>query len=61
VKAKKPNAAMAFDSISREKLMEILIAYGWGETDFFQIVAGVLQGDTLAPFLSVVALDYALR
>jgi len=51
---------MAFDSISREKLMEILIAYGI-QTDFFQIVAGVLQGDTLAPFLSVVALDYALR
>ena len=27
-----------------------------GETDFFQITAGVLQGDTLAPYLFIVAL-----
>ena len=32
-----------------------------GETEEFEIHAGVLQGDTLAPFLFVVALDYALR
>ena len=32
-----------------------------GETEAFQILAGVLQGDTLAPFLFIVALDYALR
>ena len=32
-----------------------------GDTDFFQIKAGVLQGDTLAPFLSILALDYAMR
>ena len=32
-----------------------------GDTDFFKILAGVLQGDTLAPFLFIVALDYALR
>ena len=32
-----------------------------GETDYFDISAGVLQGDTLAPFLFIVALDYALR
>ena len=32
-----------------------------GPTDFFNISAGVLQGDTLAPFLFVIALDYALR
>ena len=73
----------AFDSIHREKLMEILAAYGVpevvisaiklytntvaqvlspdGDTDFFEILAGVLQGDTLAPYLFVIALDYALR
>ena len=32
-----------------------------GETEPFQILAGVLQGDTLAPFLFIIALDYALR
>ena len=32
-----------------------------GETTFFNIEAGVLQGDTLAPFLFIVVLDYVLR
>ena len=32
-----------------------------GDTEFFEILAGVLQGDTLAPFLFIIALDYALR
>ena len=32
-----------------------------GETDLFDILAGVLQGDTLAPYLFVIVLDYALR
>ena len=32
-----------------------------GETDSFTILAGVLQGDTLAPYLFIIALDYALR
>ena len=32
-----------------------------GETDAFKIDTGVLQGDTLAPFLFIVVLDYALR
>ena len=32
-----------------------------GETESFNISAGVLQGDTLAPFLFVVVLDYVLR
>ena len=32
-----------------------------GDTEFFEIFAGVLQGDTLAPFLFIIALDYALR
>ena len=32
-----------------------------GETEYFDITAGILQGDTLAPFLFVIALDYALR
>ena len=32
-----------------------------GETELFDITAGVLQGDTLAPFLFIIVLDYALR
>ena len=32
-----------------------------GDTEFFLILARVLQGDTLAPFLFTIALDYALR
>ena len=32
-----------------------------GGTDFFEILAGVLQGLTLASFLFVIALDYVLR
>ena len=32
-----------------------------GDTDYFNIVAGVLQGDTLAPYLFIICLDYVLR
>ena len=31
------------------------------ETDYFDIVAGVLQGDTLVPYLFIICLDYVLR
>ena len=31
-----------------------------GDTAYFKILAGVMQGDTLAPFLFVIVLDYAL-
>ena len=32
-----------------------------GDTDYFDIVAGVLQGDTLAPNLFIICLDYVLK
>jgi len=32
-----------------------------GDTDFFGIAAGVLQGDTLAPYIFIICLDYVLR
>ena len=74
----------AFDSIHREKMEQILLAYGLpketvaaimilyrntqvkirsldGDTDYIDIVAGVLQGDTLAPYLFIICLDNVLR
>ena len=74
----------AFDSIHREKMEQILLAYGipketvaaitilyrntkvkvrspGGDTDYFDIVAGVLQGNTQAPYLFFICLDYMLR
>ena len=32
-----------------------------GDTDYFDIVAGVLEGDTLAPYLFIIYLEYLLR
>ena len=32
-----------------------------GDEEYFDIVAGVLQGDTLAPYLFIIYLDYVLR
>ena len=32
-----------------------------GETDPFDILAGILQGDTLAPYLFIIVIDYVMR
>ena len=32
-----------------------------GDTELFEILAGVLQGDTLAPYLFAIVLDYCMR
>ena len=32
-----------------------------GDTDFFDIIAKVMQKDTLAPFLLIICLDYELQ
>ena len=32
-----------------------------GDTEYFDIVAGVLRGDTLAPYHFIICLDYVLR
>ena len=32
-----------------------------GDTDNFDILIGVLQGDTLAPYLFIICVDYVLR
>ena len=31
------------------------------DTDYFDIVAGVQQGDTLDPYLFIICLDYVIR
>ena len=74
----------AFNSIDRNKMRDILLAYGMpkevvnaimilyintramvrspdGDTYLFKITTGVLQGDTIAPFLFIIYLDYVLR
>ena len=32
-----------------------------GDTDLFDIISGVKQGDTLAPYLFIISKDYVLR
>ena len=32
-----------------------------GDTDFFDDVTGVLQGDTLVPYIFIICLDYILK
>ena len=32
-----------------------------GDTEYFDIVAGVLTGDTLVPYLFIICIDYVLR
>ena len=58
-----------FQSIPKETVVAIAILYRNtkvkvrspdGDTEYFNIVAGVLQGDTLAPYLFIICLDYVL-
>ena len=57
-------------SLPKETVTAIMILYrntkvkvcsSDGDTDYFDIVAGVLQGDTLAPYLFIICLDYMFR
>ena len=41
--------------------MKVKVCSQDGDTDYFDIIAGVLQGDTLAPYLFIICLDYVLR
>ena len=43
------------------KNMKVKVHSPDGDTDFFDIVAGVLQGDTLALYLFIISLDFMLR
>ena len=41
--------------------MEVKIRSPDEDANFFNIVAGVLQGDTLTPYLFIICLDYIFR
>ena len=43
------------------KSTEVKVLSPDGNKDCFNIVAGVLQGDTLPPYLFIICLDYMLR
>ena len=54
-----PRLLKAIESMYKDVFAKVLTPDG--ETAWFQLLAGVLQGDTLAPFLFIIVLDYALR
>ena len=41
--------------------MKVKVRSPDGDTDYFVIVAGVLQGDTSAPYLFIICLDYVIK
>ena len=41
--------------------MKVKVRSPDGDTDYFDIVAGVLQGDILAPYLFIICQDFVLR
>ena len=45
----------------RAKNLQATLIFVDFTTEYFDIVAGVLQGDTLAPYLFIICLDYVLR
>ena len=53
---KKPVAAIMMLYTPKSKVRS-----PFGDIDYFNIVAGVVQGDTLAPYLFIICLDYMLR
>ena len=56
--------------LPKETVAAIMLLYGNtkvkvrspdGDSEYFDVVAGVLLGDTLAPYLFIICLDYVLR
>ena len=45
----------------RYKNTKVKVRSPTGDTDYFDIVAGVLPGDTFVPYLFIIYLDYVLR
>ena len=51
----------AITILYRNTKMKVKVRSSDGDTEYLDIVAGVLQGDTLAPYLFIICLDYVLR
>jgi len=49
------------DAVAKTYEETPLMSFPDSETEFFKITTGLLQGDTLAPYLFTIALNYALR
>ena len=43
------------------KNTKVIVCSPDGDTNFFDIIAGVLQGDTLAPCMFIIGQDYVLQ
>ena len=54
-----PKVVAALTSLYHET--QAFVRTSDGNTDFFDITTGILQGDTAAPYLFIIVLDYALR
>ena len=53
-----PNLLKAFKLIYNN--LRARIKTTEGDTDYFRMFAGIMQGDTLAPYLFVIVLDYSM-
>ena len=51
----------AISRVCSKQYVPFLFSYHLAFSPYFDIVAGVLQGDTLAPYLFIICLDYVLR
>ena len=43
------------------KNMKVKVCSPDGDTNYFELVKGVLRGDLLTPYLFIICLDYVLR
>ena len=45
----------------QNKITEVKVRFLYRDADYFDIVVGVQQGNTLALYLNIICLDYVLR
>ena len=47
--------------IMLNKNMKAIVCLSDGDTNFFDIVSGVLRGDTLVPYTFIICVDYVIQ